>query len=288
MYTKTKKYSIFDYINYTIMIIITFLTFYPFWYTFVISISTVEGYSRDFYHIIPFTFSIESYLYALKNKDFMNAFFLSVTVTVFGTMLSLFLTIIGSYVLSKNRLKGRNILFKYILFTMFFNGGVVPYFILVNKLGIGKTILAYFIPVAINTYNLLMMMNYFKSTPESLEESAKIDGANEIYILFKIVVPISKPVIATITIFYSVYYWNDFFQPLLFASGQKMYPLAMFLRTLISGVSTYSFQALGMELLVPEMIKASFIIISIIPIVIVYPFIQKYFVQGIMLGSIKE
>jgi len=280
--------GITDYIIYTILTLVCFATFYPFWYTFVISISSIEGYHADMYHIIPNSFDLSSYLYAIKHPDFLNSLFITVSVTVLGTLLSMFFSTMGAYVLSKKQLIGGGLLFRLIIFTMFFNGGVIPYYILVSKLGMMNTIFAYFVPVSINTFHLIILKNGFLSNPVSLEESAKIDGCNEITILYRIIIPISKPIIATISLFYAVFYWNDFFQPLLFSSGQKTYPLSMFLRSLLGNISSYSFQAMGNEMLVPEMIKAAFIIISIIPILAVYPFIQTYFVKGVMIGSIKE
>jgi putative aldouronate transport system permease protein len=148
------------------------------------------------------------------------------------------------------------------------------------------TILALFIPNAMSTFNLILMKNYFLSIPESLEESAKIDGAHELQILLRIVLPVSKPIVATILLFYSVFFWNDWFCAMLFVSSAKLSPLSLVLRNLI--LSTTNFMAQGLQRQIPDMIRAAVIIISIVPIMAVYPLIQKYFVQGIMLGSVKE
>jgi putative aldouronate transport system permease protein len=148
------------------------------------------------------------------------------------------------------------------------------------------TILALFLPNAMSTFNLILMKNYFLSIPESLEESAKIDGASELRILLRIVLPVSKPIVATILLFYSVFFWNDWFCAMLFVSSGKLSPLSLVLRNLI--LSTTNFMAQGLQRQIPDMIRAAVIIISIVPIMAVYPLIQKYFVQGIMLGSVKE
>ncbi|MEH7441988.1 carbohydrate ABC transporter permease [Bacillus sp. JJ1122] len=282
----TKKFHLFDYINYLLLGFITLVTIYPFWYVLVISLSTQEGFYKDIYHIIPNSFSLETYKYAFTNEQIFRSLAVSLTVTVLGVLLSLILTAMGAYVLSKKNLKGRKQLFIFMIFTMFFNGGIVPLYVLVNSLQIRDSIWALIIPMAINTFNLILMMNYFSSLPESLEESAKMDGCNDFQILFKIVLPSSKPIVMTIILFYAVFYWNDWFLAMLFISDQEMYPLSLFLRNMI--LSSQNFMSTGLARQVPEMLKATIIIISIIPVLIFYPFVQKHFVQGIMLGSVKE
>lgn len=283
---KIKRFHLFDYINYLLLGILTLVTLYPFWYVLVISLSSEEGFYKDIYHIIPNSFSLETYQYALTNAQIFRSLGVSVTVTLLGVIISLILTAMGAYVLSKKHLKGRKFFFIFMIFTMFFNGGIVPLYILVNSLQMRDSIWALILPMAINTFNLILMMNYFSSLPESLEESAKLDGCNDFQILFKIILPSSKPIVMTIILFYAVFYWNDWFMAMLFISDQKMYPLSLFLRNMI--LSSQNFMSTGLARQVPEMLKATIIIISVIPVLIFYPFVQKHFVQGIMLGSVKE
>jgi putative aldouronate transport system permease protein len=283
---KGQKLHLFDYINYFVLAVITIITIYPFWYVLVISFSTQEGFYKDIYHIIPNSFSLETYQYALTNEQIFRSLGVSISVTVLGVLFSMLLTSMGAYVLSKTHLKGRKSLFIFMIFTMFFNGGIVPLYVLVNSLHMRDTILALIIPMAINTFNLILMMNYFASLPDSLEEAAKIDGCNDFQILFKVVLPSSKPIVMTILLFYAVFYWNEWFLAMLFISNQEIYPLSLFLRNMI--LSSQNYMSIGLSRQVPEMLKSAVIVISIVPVLLFYPFVQKHFVQGIMLGSVKE
>jgi putative aldouronate transport system permease protein len=280
------KFHAFDGFNYALLAIIALLTLYPFWYVLVISVSTEKAFYSDVYHLWPSSFSLATYQYALTNELLFRSLLISTAVTAMGLALSMLLTSIGAYALSKKTLKGRKPLFLFILFTMFFNGGIVPLYVLVNQLGMQNTLFAMFVPAAMNTFNLILMMNYFSEMPESLEEAARMDGCGEWRVLFRVVLPTAKPIAMTIMLFYGVFYWNDWFFAMLFMSDQTLYPLPLFLRNLV--LSSQSFMAAGLSRQVPEMIKATVIVISIVPVLAVYPFVQKHFVQGIMLGSVKE
>ena len=280
-----RQVTVFDVINYSFLLVLTVATFYPFWYTLVISTSTPEGYYSSFFHVIPNSFSLESFRAAFALEEIYRSFGISVFVTICGTALSILLTSMGAYVLSKGDLEGRNIMFRMILFTMFFNGGLVPTYILLTQLGFRNNLLVLFVPSSINTFNLILMKNYFATAvPQSLEDSARIDGLNDFQILFRIVLPTSLPIVATISLFYAVGFWNNWFLAMLYLSRSALHPLALVLRGLVlSAISPFVPPDV-----VPQMVKASVIIISIVPIVMVYPFIQKHFVKGIMLGAIKE
>lgn len=275
----------FDVFNYLLLLLATLVTLYPFWYILVIATATERGFFADYYHIIPKSFTLASFQTALSRPLVYVAFFISVVVTTAGTALSLLLTSMGAYVLSKNDLPGRNFFFRLIIFTMFFSGGLVPLYILLTSMGMRNSLLVLFVPNAINTFNLILMKNYFAtSVPQSLEDSAKIDGYNEIQILFLIVLPTSMPIVATMGLFYAVFFWNDWFFPMLFISDAKLYPLSMVMRNLVVNASSIFVPSD----VVPQMLKAAVIVISIVPIMLVYPFIQKHFVKGIMLGAVKE
>lgn len=283
---RQSKLTSFDYINYVILGIMSIITIYPFWYVLVVSFSSQQGYYNDMYHIIPKSFSLETYKYVLANKYIFRAFGISSIVTIAGLALSMVLTSLGAYALSKKDLKGRNIFFTLIILTMFLNGGLVPWYMTINYMGLGKNILAFFVPTAVNTFNLILLKNYFQAIPESLIESAEIDGANDLQILFKIAIPVSIPIMVTIALFYAVFFWNDWFAAMLFAKDQNMYPLPLLLRNMI--MSSQNYMSVGFSRQLPDMVKAAVIIVSITPIMLIYPFIQKFFIKGIMLGSVKE
>ena len=284
-----KKFSLASFLIYTFLTFFALIILIPVWHIFVISTSSPTVYITDQYHLIPKSFSLAEYKRAFHSiGGIARALLISVETTVLGTALSMFLTCCGAYTLSKKDLPGRSILFRIVVFTMFFSGALVPFYILVRNLKLNDTILALTLPVAISTYNLIIMKNYFTGLPVSLEESAKIDGYNDIQILYKIIIPISKPVIAAISLFYAVGYWNDYFMATLFISSNKMFPLQIVLRQMIIQnmvLAQVGVQTVGSN---PEQFKMACIIIGIIPVLCVYPFVQKYFTKGIMLGAVKE
>jgi putative aldouronate transport system permease protein len=173
------------------------------------------------------------------------------------------------------------------LITFFFDGGLVPNFVLIRQLGMRNSLLAVMLPFTINPFYLILMKNYFANRSQEIEEAAKIDGAGEFGILFRIIVPTSKPILATIGLFYAVFYWNDWFWPMIYIADRELFPMALFLRNLISQASSQGVDP-GMYTQNPATIRAAAIVITIVPIIVVYPFLQRYFVHGIMLGSSKE
>jgi ABC-type sugar transport system, permease component len=284
--TRGRRASAFDIVNYALMGALALVTIYPFWSQLVVSFSTEKAFYADAFHILPTSFSLKTYAYALSDPAIVRATLISAIVTACGTALSMAVTSMGAYALSKPQLAGRKLIFTLIVITIFFSGGTIPWFILVNLLGMKNTLFAFFVPNAINTFNLIMMKNFFTATPPSLEESAKIEGYDDFRIFLKIVLPISMPIVATISLFYAVYFWNDFYTPMLFVSTNKLYPLALVLRNMVLG--GYNYMAKSVDVQQPEMVRSAVIVISILPIMMAYPFIQKYFVKGVMLGSIKE
>lgn len=282
------KFGIADIIIYLVLILFSLAILLPMWHILVISTSSPDVYLRDTYHLVPKSFSLDEYKRALSSLGgIINSLFVSIKVTGLGTALSMLLTSMGAYVLSKKGLPGRNFLFKILVFTMFFSGGLVPFYILVKNLHLDDTIFALTIPLAISTYNLIIMKNYFTSLPESLEEAAKIDGYNDVQILFKIIIPVSKPVFAAVSLFYGVAYWNDYFMATLFISSNNMYPLQVVLRQMI--IQNLVMAQVGVATVAsnPEQFKMACIIIGIIPVLIIYPFVQNSFSKGIMMGAVK-
>jgi len=282
-----RKIDAFDILNYLLLLIFAFTTLYPFWNILVISFSTDEAYFSDWYHIIPKSFTVDAYMRNFREARVIRALFVSVIVTVSGTALTVTLTSMAAFFLSKPYLRLRRPLFILFVITMFFNGGLIPLYVLMRQLGLRDTLPSLFLPTLMSMYFLILTKNYFADMPESLEESAKIDGANAFTILFRIILPSAKPIIFTITLFYAVQFWNDWFNALLYLTDRKLYPLSFYLREVISSAATQDVAAI-VNLQAPATIQASAIIITVFPIVLVYPFIQKHFVKGIMLGSTKE
>lgn len=287
-----KKFTAFDGINTLIMIVITFLALYPLWYIIVISFSTESGYYKDIYHIIPNSFTFENYKAIVREKVVFAAFGQSAKVTIIGTAFSLVLTAFAGYAFSKTRLPGVKILFKLALVTMYVSGGIVPMYLLITNLGLKNTIWSLILPGMINTYNVILMKNYFQALPISLEEAAKIDGASEFQTFLKIIIPLSMPILATIALFYAVAYWNAYIGAVLYLSDSKKFTLPAVLRSLLMAASKADeFPEANKEIAAAgkfdQGMNMASIIVSVIPIMIVYPFLQKYFAKGLMLGAVK-
>ncbi|MFV0399840.1 MAG: carbohydrate ABC transporter permease [Oscillospiraceae bacterium] len=283
------KFNWFDVANYVVIFLFVLSIFIPMWYILVISTSTYPAYISDPYHLFPTSFTLAEYERAfLKSREMMQSLWVTVKVTVLGTFISMLLTTIGGYALSKKSLPGRNFIFRLFIFTMFFSGGLAPSYILIRGLGMSNTIWALTIPMAVSTYNLILMKNFFTGVNPSLEEAARIDGYNDIQILFKVILPISKPLLAAIALFYGVVYWNDYMQATLYSASADLFPFQIYLRNLI--IVNKAAARVGVETGISayEQFKMAVIIIGIIPVVIIYPFVQKYFTQGVVLGAVKE
>jgi putative aldouronate transport system permease protein len=284
-----KRFSVIDFLIYFFLILFALMIVLPVWQIIVISTSSEQVYIADKVHLVPRSFSLNEYSRALGSiGGITRSLFISIAVTVFGTCISMMLTTIGAFVLSKKDLPGRKALFGFVLFPMFFSGGLVPFYILIRTLHLSDTIFALTLPVAISTYNLVIMKNYFAGQPASLEEAARLDGCSELQILMKVIVPISMPMFAAISLFYGVAYWNDYFLATMFISSNKMYPLQVVLRQMIIQNLVLSQVGVRMESSNPEQFKMACIVIGMIPVLLVYPFIQKHFTKGIMLGAVKE
>ena len=284
---KLQRFNVFDIFIYILLGVLALTCFFPFWYQFVISISTQAAFYEDPYHIIPRSFTLDNYVQIITNSKIYTSFLLSVLFTISAVLINIIMTSMAAYALSKDYLRGANFIFAAIIFTMFFSGGLIPWYILVLKIGLRNNPLVYVIPSAISTFNLILMRNYFSSAvPAGIIDSARIDGCNDFQTLFKIVLPVSKPIVATIALFVAVSQWNDWFIPMLYISDPKMYTLAIVIREMV--VSADMSMSRGLQERTPVIFQAAAVMVSIIPVILIYPFIQKYFVQGIMLGSLKE
>ena len=289
---KSPSRILFEVFLYGFFVVVALGCVYPFWVVVVTSILPYDVYIKNPMLPIPRAFSINAYKLVFLQEDILRAVGVSVYITVFGTLLSLLVTTATAYVLSKRYLKGQRLFLLLFFFTMLFEGGIIPLYFVARSLGIVNTLWALMLPLLINTFFLLIMRAFFLSFPDSLEESAKIEGANDISILLRIVMPLSKAVIAVIGLFYAVERWNDFFYALMFINREKLQPLQLLVYSLISPGSGASFaqitetylQSMGVVL---ETIKMAAVVIAVVPILIVYPFIQRHFTKGILIGSIK-
>lgn len=283
--------KLFDSINIILLSIIGLVTLIPFVYVFAGSFTTVAELAQKQFVIIPKEITFEAYRYIFSTNTVSKAMGVSTGVTLAGTLFSLALTILMAYGLSKKDLLGRRGIMFLVIFTMLFNGGLIPSFIVVKELGLIDSYAALIIPSALSAFNLIIMRNFFQNLPEGLEESAKIDGAGSWSILLRIVMPLSMPVIATISLFYAVGYWNTYFQAVMYINDATKWPIQVILRQIVilaSGLAGDTSDFAGDYIAPPEQgIKMAVIVIATLPILIVYPFLQKYFAKGAMLGSIK-
>lgn len=286
---KKKKIAFADVMLYLILTVVVLVCLYPFLNVVAYSLSGNTAVLSGKVTFYPIDFQLSAYKeILLKQTQIWTAMGISVTVTVLGTLLGLVLTVAAAYALSKEKLKGRGILSGFILFTMYFSGGIIPTFLVVKGVGLYDSISALVIPSAMNVFNFIVMRTFFKELPLELEEAARIDGANDMKILFKIALPLSMPIIATIGLFYAVSYWNDYFSALLYIQTPEKFSLQLRLRQLLFAgqINQVSMENLGTQVM-SESLKMASIAISTIPIILVYPWLQKYFVKGVMLGSVK-
>lgn len=246
---------------------------------------------------IPVDPTLATYNYVLKGNTFFNAFKVSVFITVFGSLFSVIVTAMQAFPLSRTHFRGRKPILYMWIFLMLFGGGMVPNYMLYRILGMMDTIPSLIFPHLISVYNMLLIKNYFETLPDSLEEAARIDGANNMTVLFKIILPVSLPMLATITLFYAVAYWNDYFTARMYISTTTRRPLQLYLYDLINNAmqlqnqgeqgNTGSINEDEIANLTAETVRAAAIVLSTVPILVVYPFLQKYFVTGMVVGSVK-
>ncbi|MFK7692743.1 carbohydrate ABC transporter permease [Paenibacillus sp. HJGM_3] len=278
----------FDAGNTVFLILLAVITLYPFWDSLVISIIPLEEYINASIHWRPHTIDLEAYAYLLEMPLLWTSYGNAIFVTVVGTAINMLITIMTAYALSKQHLRGRGLFMILIIFTMMFSGGIIPNYIIVKNLGMLNSLWSLIIPSAINTFNMIVLMNFFFTVPESLEESAKIDGCNDLGILFRIVIPLSMPAIATITLFYAVGRWNEYFNAVLYITEAKKWTLQVFLRAMLFENQAAAQSGGDSPSLLGEPIKMATVMISTIPVLLIYPFFQKHFVKGVTLGGVKE
>ena len=276
-----------DIIILVILLIYTFLIVFPFWNAFVISISSESSYLHSKLLLWPTELDLSSYQKVFADKQLWSGFGITMILLIGGTTYQLFFTVITGYALSRHHWTGRNLVMDMILVTMFFGGGMIPYYYLIKDLGMMNTIWVMIIPGAIDTFNMLLMRNYFASLPAEMEESAKIDGANDIIIFVKIFLPLSLPMLATVGLFFAVGNWNSWYNAMLFIPDKRnIWPLQMVLKSMIAKVSSTIENPDGSSGFSEGLTMAS-IFFTIVPMMCFYPFLQRFFVKGIVVGAIK-
>jgi len=279
-----------DIFSYALLTLFAISTILPFLNIIAKAISEDWAVISGKVSILPVGFQLDNIKYVITSRQFLNSFLISVIITVAGTFLALLMTGIAAYPLSKKHLPGIKAVLILYVFTMFFSGGMIPNYLLIKNLGLYNTLWSIILPGMISVFNMLIIKNYYESLPESLEESAKIDGASNTLILFKIIIPLSLPVFATITLFAAVTHWNDYFGPMLYINKTSLKPLQLYLRDVVMEVNDTTATAKSDDFLMhvaPEGVRAATIIASTVPILCVYPYLQKYFIKGILIGSVK-
>ncbi|MFD2114646.1 carbohydrate ABC transporter permease [Paenibacillus yanchengensis] len=291
MEKRTLSGVLFDSINYIVLAALMVVTIYPLLYVFLASVSEpseILSHSGPLWKPLGFTFL--AYKKVFENPMILTGYINTITYVVLGLGFNLVLTSLGAYGLSRPQIKYRRQITLFIVFTMFFSGGLIPFYLIVKGVGLNNTLWALVLPTAISTFNLMIMRTSFAAIPVSLEESARIDGANDIVILTRIILPLSLPVIAVMTLYYGVSHWNSWFNAMIFLNDRSQYPLQLILREILIQNDTSAMTAgldVGQSTIVSETIKYATIIVATVPILLVYPFLQKYFVKGALIGAVK-
>ncbi|MFG1649414.1 carbohydrate ABC transporter permease [Micromonospora sp. NPDC049275] len=286
----SRGYRVFQACNAIVLTIVVVVTLYPFVNVVARSLSDEQYIIGGKVNLVPLGFNLDTYRLVLNDSLFWTNYRNTVFYTVVATAISIVLTTCYAYVLSKKHLRGRTALIGIAVFTMFFTGGLIPNYVLVTSLGMKNTVWAIAVPNAINVFNLLVMKAFFESLPTDLEEAAAVDGLNTYGILLRIVLPLSKAIVATMVLFYAVAFWNSWFAAFLYMDQQELWPVTVYLRNLIAGATgaeNVGVIAEADEVQADATIKAVTIVLTTLPILAVYPFVQRYFVRGVMLGAVK-
>ena len=280
----------FNAVNALIMVLVLVVTLYPFWYVLVGSVSSIGHLVKNGFVLWPDGSQLhwDAYEQVFRNNLIPTAYRNTIIVTLGGTALSMVLSIMGAYALSLKKLPGRKGITMFFVFTMLFSGGLVPTYLVVSELGLIDSLWALILPGCVSTYNMVLLRNFFQSIPEDLYEAASIDGETMLGYMVKILLPLSGAAIATVTLFYAVGYWNDYFKSLIYIRDNQLWPMQTVLRQVLqtSQFNTMMYDDAA-QTLAAETLKDAMIVISVLPILCVYPFVQRYFVKGVMVGSLK-
>lgn len=272
---------------------VLFLIFYalicvaPFWYVMVASFSDPILVKEGEFHLFPTGFSLESYQMVLRDQRFFSGIIITVLRTVVGTGIGLLIQCMTAYVLSRRFLVGRGVILKLVVFTILFNGGIIPNYLVVQSLNLLDSFWALILPMAFNPWNVILLVSFFKAMPDSIEESAKLDGANDFIIFIRLAVPLSIPAVVTILLFIAVRHWNELMDGVIYINSEHLKPLQVYLIELVMRMSSQNMVEPTEQHITSVSIQTTVIFLSCLPILILYPFLQRYFVKGIMVGAIK-
>jgi putative aldouronate transport system permease protein len=285
----TRGYKVFRVVNVTVLILVMITMLYPFLMIVAQSFSSDTAIRSGHVSIFPVGFNLTTYRLVMGDATFWTDYRNTVVYTAVATLIAIVLTTCYAYVISKKHLRGRGVMIGIAVFTMFFNGGLIPNYILITSIGFRNTIWAIVLPNAISVFNLLVMKSFFENLPLELMEAAQIDGLNTYGILWYIVLPLSKAVLATMVLFYAVSFWNSWFSAFLYMDKSELFPVTVYLRNLIAGASSASSSGAGTSDVaqVSANIQSVTMVLTVLPILCIYPFVQRYFVSGVMLGSVK-
>jgi putative aldouronate transport system permease protein len=291
MLKESRAFKIFNLCNIVFMLAIATVTLYPLLYVAFASFSDSHRLmAHEGLLLKPLGFDVGSYRMVFKNPMILRGYINTVIIVLLGVTVNIILSSVGAYFLSRKNVLWKNAIMIMIVVTMYFNGGLIPFYLTVKALHLDNSYLALIFPVAINTFNLIIMRTSFASIPDSLEESARIDGASHFNILFRIIIPLSKATIAVMILYYSVGHWNSWFNAMIFIRKRELFPLQLILREILIQNDT-SNMSIGVDAMdresVAESIKYAIIIVATLPILTIYPFLQKYFVKGVMIGAVK-
>jgi ABC-type glycerol-3-phosphate transport system permease component len=292
---KRKEYTFFDGIVLVILILVTLITFFPVIYMVAVSFSDKSAVAAGLVTVFPVKPTIAAYSSVMKDGLFFNAFGVSIKRVILGSLINFGLTVLTAFPLSRqnSEFKGRNIYMWILIFTMMFSAGLIPLYLTVKSLGLLDKMWSLVLPSAVPVFNIIVLMNFFRNLPKALDEAAIIDGAGPWYMLLKVYLPLSLPALATVTLFSIVGHWNSFFDGLIYMKTQNHYPLQTYLNQTIIQFSMVGKNMTKDEIerlskLSDKTVNAAKILISMVPILLVYPFLQRYFITGITLGSVKE
>ncbi|MFD1774017.1 carbohydrate ABC transporter permease [Paenibacillus rhizophilus] len=287
-YRKTMEFRVFSVINFLFMALVIFGVTLPFLHLLAVSFSDSAANTSGKVKFLPIGMNMEAYKFIFQHPSILGGFWNAIVQTAVGTLISIFMMTICAYPLSKP-IKGRKVMIWLIMLTMFFNGGLIPTYMLVKGLGLLDTLGAIVLPLCITPYFLMIMINFFQSFPDNLEESALIDGLNPIQILFRIVLPLSKTIMATMILFLVVMYWNNWFNSLIYLNSPDKYPIMLIVRNILDGANLVNGSLTGtnLEKLSTASLKSAAIMATTLPIFCVIPFVQKHFTKGVLLGAVK-
>ncbi len=285
----------FDWINYTVMVLLAFIMVYPLWYCVAGSLNEGMDYLRGGVFLWPRKWTLANYKAVFLDSAILNAFWVTIWKCLVGTVTSVLCTAMVAYAITRPKLRLKKLYIPFIMLTMFFSGGLIPYFILIVDLGLYDSFWVYVIPTMFSAYNMIIIQSFMRELPSELIESAKLDGASEYRIFFQMILPLSKPVLATIALFTVVTHWNSYFDSMMYTSSQELQTIQLFLKKVITdpsvsrGLGSAATIAIPDQAatLTPQVVKLATMVVTALPVVCIYPFLQRYFVKGVTVGAVK-